>query len=101
MQLTELRPKGAALPHLLFQHSTRCSLSTLAKYRLERSVIPEGIEFHYLDLIRYRELSNKIAAEFDVYHESPQVLLIRNGACIFDESHNAINIDEITSHAAG
>ena len=100
-QLTEIRKKSAAIPQVIFKHSTRCSISTMAKNRLERSTIPEGMEFHYLDLIRYRELSNKIATEFDVYHESPQVLLIRNGECIFDESHNAISIDEIAAQVVG
>ncbi|GAC1441554.1 MAG: hypothetical protein NVSMB63_09220 [Sediminibacterium sp.] len=69
--------------------------------RLERADIPETIDFYYLDLITHRNISNRIASDFNVYHESPQVLLIRNGECIYDESHMGINIDEIAAQAEG
>ena len=67
----------------------------MAKSRLERANAPDGIEFNYLDLIAHRNVSAKIAEVFDVEHASPQVLIIKDGACIYDESHNAINMDEI------
>lgn len=86
-------------PQVIFKHSTRCNISHLAKSRLERGSEPEGITFHLLDLIRFRNLSNRIADEFQVPHESPQVLLIQNGKCVFEESHNGIDIDEITEQA--
>ena len=73
----------------------------MAKSRLERSAVPEGIAFYYLDLIRYRAISNKIAETFGVHHESPQILIIRNGECVYDESHNGISMDEIAAQAAG
>jgi bacillithiol system protein YtxJ len=72
----------------------------MVKMRLEKVQQPENIDFYYLDLIRYRDISNKIAEMFDVYHESPQVLLIKNGECTFDESHHAIYMDEIIEQAA-
>lgn len=68
--------------------------------RLERSEAPAGIDFYFLDLISYRNISNRIAEEFNVYHESPQVLLIRNGECVYDESHMSIRMDELTEQAA-
>jgi bacillithiol system protein YtxJ len=71
----------------------------MAKSRLERATTPQGIAFYYLDLIRHRELSNKIAERFSVQHESPQVLLIRKGECVFDESHNGITMDEIAEQS--
>lgn len=67
----------------------------MAKSRLERATAPDGIEFNYLDLIAHRNVSSKIAEEFNIEHASPQVLIIKDGACIYDESHNAINMDEI------
>ncbi len=85
---------------LIFKHSTRCSISSMAKSRLERSIQPESIDFHFLDLVKYRQLSNKIAHHFGVYHESPQILLIKKGQCIFEESHNAISMDEIMDQAS-
>jgi bacillithiol system protein YtxJ len=72
----------------------------MAKGRLDRSVAPEGVAFYYLDLIRYRNISNKIAELFHVHHESPQILLIRNGECRYDESHNGISMEEIVAQAA-
>lgn len=84
---------------VIFKHSTRCSISSMAKGRLERSIVPEGIDFHYLDLIANRNISNMVAEKLNVYHESPQILVIKNGECVFDESHNAISMDEIAQYA--
>ena len=94
-QLTEIKNQSAQTPQLIFKHSTRCSISSMAKNRLERSVAPEGIDFYFLDLIKYRNVSRQVEAEFMVHHESPQVLLIKNGHCIYDESHNGISMEEI------
>ena len=93
--LEEIKTRSAEKPQVIFKHSTKCSISSMAKSRLERAAVPEGIEFNYLDLIAHRNVSSKIAEEFDVEHASPQVLIIKDGACIYDESHNAINMDEI------
>jgi len=98
-QLDGLKELSKQKPQLIFKHSTRCSISSMAKSRLERSTPPGNIDFYYLDLIRYRQLSQKIAEEFSVYHESPQILLIKNGACVYDESHNGIQMGEIAEQA--
>ena len=94
-QLEEIRAKSTTRPQVIFKHSTRCSTSALVKNRLERADAPSGIDFYYLDLISYRPVSNKIAETFRVHHESPQVLLIRNGKCVYDESHTGISMDDI------
>jgi bacillithiol system protein YtxJ len=67
----------------------------LVKNRLERSRQPDAIDFYYLDLIRFRPVSSKVADTFGVDHESPQILLIRNGQCVYDESHMGITMDDI------
>ena len=72
----------------------------MVKSRLEKSEAPDSIDFHYLDLINYRSLSNKIAEDLNVYHESPQVLFLKNGECIYDESHMAIRMDDIAEQVA-
>jgi len=100
-QLADIKELSKNKPQLIFKHSTRCSISGVAKYRLEKSTPPENIDFYFLDLIRNREISNKIAEEFSVFHESPQVLLIKNGECVYDESHSGISMDEIKEQAAG
>lgn len=86
-------------PVVIFKHSTRCSISDIAKGRLERAGDQEGISFYYLDLLKYREISKAVSERFAVHHESPQVLLIRNGECIYDESHMGILMDEILNHS--
>jgi bacillithiol system protein YtxJ len=96
-QLDEIREKSAQRPQVIFKHSTRCSTSALVKNRLERAKQPQDIDFYYLDLISYRPMSNKIADTFGVHHESPQILLIRDGKCVYDESHIGISMDEIES----
>jgi len=94
-QLNEILEKSARRPQVIFKHSTRCGTSSLVKSRLERVAFPESIDFYYLDLIRYRPVSNKIVETFFVEHESPQILVIRNGECIYDESHLGITMDDI------
>jgi bacillithiol system protein YtxJ len=81
---------------IIFKHSTRCSISMMAKRRFELDwdSLPEELPLYFLDLIQYREISNQIAQLFHVYHESPQLLLIKDGECILDQSHGGISIDE-------
>jgi bacillithiol system protein YtxJ len=99
-QLQTLLEQSKEQPVIIFKHSTRCGTSDMVKMRLERSQQPEGIDFYYLDLIRYRDISNRISEMFDVYHESPQVLLIKDGECVYDESHHAIYMDDIIEQSA-
>lgn len=99
-QLIDIKEQSKNKPQLIFKHSTRCSISGVAKNRLERSAPSENVDFYFLDLIKNRDISNKIAEEFSVFHESPQVLLIKNGECVYDESHSAINMNDIEEQAA-
>ena len=94
-QLSTILEQSKVKPQVIFKHSTRCSISSMAKGRLERSAPPENADFYFLDLITHRNISNKISSELNVYHESPQVLLIKNGECVYDESHGSSSMDEI------
>ncbi|ULQ54494.1 bacillithiol system redox-active protein YtxJ [Flavihumibacter fluvii] len=96
-QLVEIKGQSFAKPQVIFKHSTRCSISSMAKSRLERTETPTGIDFYYLDLIKYRQVSNLVAEEFKVWHESPQLMLIHNGECVYDESHSGINMEELVA----
>lgn len=82
---------------LIFKHSTRCSVSAMAKRRFEMDweTIPENTSLYFLDLISYRDLSAQIAETFQVHHESPQILLIKDGDCILDASHSDISAVEV------
>ena len=99
-QLEVIRKKSGEKPQVIFKHSTRCGISSVAKSRLEKWQPTEDFDFYYLDLIKYRSLSNRVAEEFEVYHESPQVLVIKNGECVYDESHLGISLQEILKLAA-
>jgi bacillithiol system protein YtxJ len=81
---------------LIFKHSTRCSISMMAKRRFEMDMdkLPTDMPLYFLDLIKYRELSGKVAQDFQVHHESPQMLLIKDGECILDQSHGGISVEE-------
>lgn len=94
-QIQEIIEKSENTPQVIFKHSTRCSVSSMAKSRLDKNEQPEGIDFYYLDLLKHRGISNKIADDFKVHHQSPQVLVIRDGKCTFTESHSGIMMDEI------
>jgi bacillithiol system protein YtxJ len=96
-QLEILLKQSHTKPQLIFKHSTRCYVSSVVKTRLESGTLPAHIDFHYLDLLAHRSLSNKIAEDLKVYHESPQVLLVQNGECVFDESHLVIRMQDILS----
>jgi bacillithiol system protein YtxJ len=97
-QLAEIKALSESTPVMIFKHSTRCSVSSMSLDRLlrnwkngdEEKVVP-----YFLDLIANRELSNLVAREFGVPHESPQVLVIKNGEAIYDNSHYGISYPEI------
>lgn len=87
---------------LIFKHSTRCSISMMARKRFELDwdALPENINLYFLDLIRFREISNRIAEMFNVYHQSPQILLIKDGDCIYEASHGEISAEETAEQIA-
>lgn len=83
---------------LVFKHSSRCSISSLALSRFERSwKLSQQIPLYFLDILKYRAISNKIAEKYSVSHESPQVLIISKGKCIYDASHNNIRAEAIST----
>ncbi len=99
-QLAMIQQASFSRPQVIFKHSTRCSISVTVLNRLDRAGSSETADFYFLDLLAYRPLSAQVAELFRVHHESPQVLIIRNGECIYDESHMAITPEEIAEQAA-
>lgn len=100
-QLEAIRKESTEKPVMIFKHSTRCSISRMVLDRLERNwdvlEMEPHVKAYFLDLISYRHISSQTAALFEVEHESPQVLIIRNGASVFDRSHMAIDYQQIRS----
>ena len=80
----------------IFKHSTRCSISSVVKSRLSSSwSFNEELPIYHLDLLALRAVSDLIAQKFKVIHESPQLLLIKDGKCIYNASHLAIFIKDL------
>jgi bacillithiol system protein YtxJ len=103
-QLSKLDELSAVKPVLIYKHSTRCNISSAALGRIERTWKDENensVTPYYLDLIQYRSVSNAIALRYNVQHESPQVLLIKQGRCVCSQTHMGINVPEILTHVAG
>lgn len=97
-QIDEIKAISMQRPVLIFKHSTRCSISSMSLDRLVRNWKKEDEERltpFVLDLIAYRDLSDQIEKEFGVYHQSPQVILIKEGKAIYDESHFGISYPNI------
>lgn len=96
-QLNELLEQSAEKPVVILKHSTRCNISSMVKSRLESKWKPdtESIVPVYLDLISYRDISNKLAQISGVRHESPQVLIFSNGKIVYNASHTSIDASTI------
>ena len=76
----------------IFKHSTRCGISRMVMNQFVDSYnIDANIDLYYLDLLNYREVSNETGYKFQVLHESPQLLIIKNGVVLAHASHGAIN----------
>lgn len=86
-------------PFIVFKHSTRCSVSSMAKRSLEYDFnsLPAGFPIYYLDLISLREISNFIAEKWKVRHESPQLLVLNGDTCRYHASHQDIELSEALS----
>jgi len=78
-------------PMVLFKHSTRCAVSSMAKRSFEALWdASSGAESYLVDLLKFRSVSDAIAKQFDVRHESPQMIVVSRGVVQFHASHSAI-----------
>ncbi|WP_456312609.1 bacillithiol system redox-active protein YtxJ [Pseudomonas shirazensis] len=92
LQLQEIEAISNEKPVVIFKHSTRCSISKMALKQFEREFdLNETVDAYFLDLIAHRDISNEIANRFNVYHESPQLILIKNGKAVYNVSHSDID----------
>jgi len=96
-QLDEIVAASYHGDQAIFKHSTRCSISIMAKKSLEQQwdLPPDDLPVYYLDLLAYRSISHRIAEVFAIMHQSPQLLLIRDGKVIYHASHSEIDFDEM------
>ncbi|MEN3322268.1 bacillithiol system redox-active protein YtxJ [Mariniflexile soesokkakense] len=92
-QLQDIETKSSTKTQVVFKHSTRCGISRMVikQFELDYRLNENDLDLYYLDLLNYRDISNKIASNFQVIHESPQLLVIKNGEVEAYESHGGIN----------
>jgi bacillithiol system protein YtxJ len=95
-QLNEIMELSHQQPVAIFKHSTRCSISRMALKQFENEFDLEGsVTPYFLDLLNHRDILQEIAVRFDVYHQSPQLLLIKEGKSVYDASHSDIDALEL------
>lgn len=91
-QLDEVVALSQEQAVVIFKHSTRCSISRMALKQFENEFdFADRVQPYFLDLIAFREVSNEIAARFGVVHQSPQLILIKEGKAVYDVSHSDID----------
>jgi bacillithiol system protein YtxJ len=101
-QLEQIKKESFERPIMIFKHSTSCSISSASLSRMERNWKEEeakNMKVYFLDLLKNRRLTNAIAQKFNVEHQSPQVILIKNGERVYDESHFGISFQDVVSVA--
>ncbi len=96
-QLDTIEEDSKTLPQAIFKHSTTCGISRMVLRQLESqyAIEPSQLSIYYLDLKAYRAVSNEIAQRFEVVHQSPQLILIKNGTVVYAESHGAISASDL------
>ncbi|NQY06626.1 MAG: bacillithiol system redox-active protein YtxJ [Flavobacteriaceae bacterium] len=96
-QLDEIERDSKSRVQAIFKHSTRCGISSMVMKRFVSSYEfqEEDVDLYYLDLLNYREVSNETGYKFQVLHQSPQLLIIKNGETIHHSSHHNIDANAI------
>lgn len=90
-ELDKIKEDSFQNSQFIFKHSTRCSISKMVLSRFESTNDSASLLVYLLDLLNYRYLSNQIADDFNVKHESPQLLVIKDGECYKHSSHTSIH----------
>ena len=91
-QLDVIAEKSKTKTQLVFKHSTRCGISRMVMNQFVSDYNVDVVaDLYYLDLLSYRDVSNEVGYKFQVMHQSPQLLVLRNGVVVAHASHGAIN----------
>ena len=99
-QLEEIIAISNEMPVAIFKHSTRCSVSRMALKQFENEFkSADKVTPYFLDLIAHRDISNEISTRFGVTHQSPQLILIKEGKAIYNVSHSDIDAEVLGTKA--
>ena len=96
-QLDQILEQSMEKPVGIFKHSTRCGVSrgVLKVFEKDFSLSEDQIILYFLDLLAHRDISNEIVSRFHVHHESPQLIVLKEGKVIYSDSHNAIDASDM------
>lgn len=96
-QLDDIIQESSETPAIIFKHSTRCAISRMALRNFESEYnIEEGkARPYFLDLLEHRDISNEIATIFHVEHQSPQLLVVKDGVVVYHTSHQDIDANKL------
>jgi bacillithiol system protein YtxJ len=94
-QLIEIEKESFHKSIAIFKHSTRCGTSSMALRQFERQfeIDNANVKLYFLDLLSFRDISNEIAIRFQVFHQSPQLIVLKDGNTIHHSSHYQIDAD--------
>ncbi|WP_417860601.1 bacillithiol system redox-active protein YtxJ [Winogradskyella sediminis] len=91
-QLNTIVEKSKSKTQLIFKHSTRCGISRMVMNQFVASYDLElDADLYYLDLLSFRDVSNEVGYKFQVMHQSPQLLVIKNGVVVANANHGGVN----------
>lgn len=92
-QLSAIDEKSKSKLQVVFKHSTRCGISRMVMNQFIEAyhLNEDQLDLYYLDLLNFREVSNEVGYKYQIMHESPQILVIKNGVVVAHASHGAIN----------
>lgn len=96
-QLDTIVAESSDTPVAIFKHSTTCGISRMVLRSFEKNyaLSEEQLKLYFLDLKQYRDISSEIAARFEVHHESPQLIVIKEGKTVHHDSHQGIDTDHL------
>jgi bacillithiol system protein YtxJ len=98
-QLAEIKTRSKDKTQVIFKHSTRCGISKMVLNQFTDAFnINANLDLYYLDLLNYREVSNEVGYQFQVMHQSPQLLVIKNEEVVAHANHGAINEIDLTTY---
>ena len=99
-EVEDLANKSTSRTQIIFKHSTSCGISRMVfnMFGKDFDFEENQVDIYYLDLHKYRGVSNEVASRFQVLHQSPQLLIIKNGVVVAHESHGGVtdmNLSEL------
>jgi bacillithiol system protein YtxJ len=99
-QLQKIIVRSQEKPQVIFKYNPGLHLSELILQRFQKKCCPEHIDFHFLEVMVHASISEKLSKTFKVANHSPQILLIKDGECIFQDNGTKASFEDIMEHAA-